>query len=125
MLSAYISYIHHTQITGAMGCKISANGLEKAIAGCSLYKYESEEDYEAYCELLQDDIKKVKKMVKFKNEGVGVVASTLGSLEALLVDSRSDADVPEEREDTRLERFDWRHNQGGRDEVHERHARRR
>ena len=31
-----------------------------------------------------EDIKKVKKKVKLKKEGVGVAASTLGSLEALL-----------------------------------------
>ena len=35
--------------------------------------------------MLDEDIKKVKKMIKLKPEGVGVAASTLGSLEALLV----------------------------------------
>lgn len=35
--------------------------------------------------MLDEDIKKVKKLIKLKKEGVGVAASTLGSLEALLV----------------------------------------
>lgn len=51
-----------------------------------MYKYENDEDLAEYEDLLSDDIKRVKKMVKFKSEGVGVVASTLGSLEALLVE---------------------------------------
>ncbi len=38
-----------------------------------------------YLELLNKDIDKVKKNVKLKKVGVGVAASTLGSLEALLV----------------------------------------
>lgn len=53
-----------------------------------MYKYDTEEELAEYEDLLSDDIKRVKKMVKFKSEGVGVVASTLGSLEALLVGIR-------------------------------------
>lgn len=68
-----------------MGCKIAAPGLEKAIAGTSMYKYQSDDELPDIHELLADDIDRVRKMVKFKHEGVGVVASTLGSLEALLV----------------------------------------
>ena len=50
-----------------------------------MYKYEDDDELEGLHDLLSDDIDRVRKMVKFKNEGVGVIASTLGSLEALLV----------------------------------------
>lgn len=68
-----------------MGCKIAAAGLEKAIAGSSMFRYETEEELEEYKEVLYEDVARVRKMVKFKSEGVAVIASTLGSLEALLV----------------------------------------
>lgn len=61
------------------------NNLETALAGSSIYKYETEEEAEKYKEELNSDIKNIKKKFKLKKEGVGVAASTLGSLEALLV----------------------------------------
>jgi len=78
-------YIHHKTCRGAMGVKISAPGLETAIAGSAVYKYTTEEELEEYKEELKGDIKRVRKTVKLVNEGVCVAASTLGSLEALLV----------------------------------------
>lgn len=78
-------YIHHDRIVGSMGVKISANNLETALAGSSVYKYETEQQLAEFKEILNKDIKKVKKNVKLKPVGVGVAASTLGSLEALLV----------------------------------------
>ena len=77
-------YLHHKRIEGASGIKIMATGLEKALAGSSIYKYKTEEELEEYSNLLNEDIKKIKKKVKLSKEGVGVAASTLGSLEALL-----------------------------------------
>ena len=77
-------YLHHKRVEGSIGIKIMAQGLEEALAGTSIYKYETEEEYNEYCAYLKDDIKKVKKSIKLKKEGVGVAASTLGSLEALL-----------------------------------------
>ena len=68
-----------------MGVKLMCNNLETALAGSSLYKYETEEELEKYKDFLLQDIKSIKKSVKLKKEGVGVAASTLGSLEALLV----------------------------------------
>jgi translation initiation factor 5B len=68
-----------------MGVKISANYLETALAGSPVFKYETDEELESYKEILNKDIKKIKKNVKLKPMGVGVAASTLGSLEALLV----------------------------------------
>lgn len=78
-------YLHHKVVVGSIGIKLLSQGLETAIAGCSIYRYENEDELEAYKLLLDRDIKKVKKKIKLKKEGVGVAASTLGSLEALLV----------------------------------------
>lgn len=78
-------YLHHETINGSMGVKISANFLETALAGSPVFKYQTEEELEQYKEILNKDIKKIKKNVKLKPIGVGVAASTLGSLEALLV----------------------------------------
>jgi len=77
-------YIHHKAIGGAMGIKISANDLDKALAGSELYIIRKEEDEEMYREMLEEEIRKVKKSIKLVDEGVLVAASTLGSLEALL-----------------------------------------
>jgi translation initiation factor IF-2 len=68
-----------------MGVKIYANNLETALAGSPVFKYETEEELAHFKEILNKDIKKIKKNVKLKPIGVGVAASTLGSLEALLV----------------------------------------
>lgn len=77
-------YLHHKRIEGAIGVKIMATGLEQALAGSSVYKYKTDEELEEYSNMLNEDIKKIKKKVKLSKEGVGVAASTLGSLEALL-----------------------------------------
>lgn len=78
-------YLHHQLVKGSMGVKLNCIGLEKALAGSSIYKLNDESQKSDYIQLLDEDIKKVKKMIKLKKEGVGVAASTLGSLEALLV----------------------------------------
>ena len=78
-------YLNHKAVVGSIGVKLLAQGLETALAGCSIYKYEDEEELDAYKMLLAKDIKKIKKKIKLKKEGVAVAASTLGSLEALLV----------------------------------------
>lgn len=108
-----------------MGCKISAPGLEKAIAGTSMYKYNSDDELPDIHELLADDISRVRKMVKFKNEGVGVIASTLGSLEALLVGDSLMIDFLEDGENSCVERVYRRHQQGRCHEVAKRHPHRR
>ena len=77
-------FLHHKSVEGSMGIKLMCQGLERALAGSSLYKIKSAEEKEEFSVFLQDDIKKIKKKVKLKKEGVGVAASTLGSLEALL-----------------------------------------
>ena len=49
-------YVHHQSIRGSMGIKISAPGLENAMAGSELYKAESEEDIENYKAQIADDL---------------------------------------------------------------------
>lgn len=80
-------YVHHKQIQAAMGVKIAANGLEDAVAGTSLFVAgpEVEEDeLEDLKEEVMADMSSIFKSVDRNGEGVYVVASTLGSLEALL-----------------------------------------
>jgi translation initiation factor 5B len=78
-------YIHHESIKGSMGIKISAPGLENAMAGSELYKAENEEDVENYKAQIADDLVDIMdKYVDKTAHGVCVQASTIGSLEALL-----------------------------------------
>lgn len=78
-------YIHHKEIKGAMGIKISAPGLEQAIAGAELIKAKGPAEIANAKEEIESSIIDI--MDKFVNKnvpGVCVQASTLGSLEALL-----------------------------------------
>ncbi len=80
-------YINHPKISTSMGIKICANGLELAAAGCSLRVCNNPDDLEEvkddvdteYLEMLEDNVSYEK-----SDLGVYVMASTLGSLEALL-----------------------------------------
>ena len=68
-----------------MGIKISANGLENAIAGSELFRANNEEEEEMYKSQIADDLVDIMdKYVDKTKSGVCVQASTLGSLEALL-----------------------------------------
>jgi translation initiation factor 5B len=49
-------YIHHESIKGSMGIKISAPGLDNAMAGSELYKAENEEAIEEYKAQIADDL---------------------------------------------------------------------
>merc|ERR1719458_851639 len=53
-----------------MGLKLMAPGLETAIAGAAVYKYDSDEELDVYKDELKSDIKRVRKIVKLVNEGV-------------------------------------------------------
>jgi translation initiation factor 5B len=78
-------YMHHQSIHGSMGIKISANGLEHAIAGSELFRANNEEEVQTYKEQIADDLVDIMdKYVDKTSSGVCVQASTLGSLEALL-----------------------------------------
>ncbi|KAJ1726558.1 eukaryotic translation initiation factor 5B [Coemansia biformis] len=78
------AYVHHKSIKAAMGIKICAPDLEKAIAGSRLLVVGPDDDEESLMEEVMSDIATLHKMVKKSPRGVWVQASTLGSLEALL-----------------------------------------
>uniref|UniRef100_A0A1D1XVZ2 Eukaryotic translation initiation factor 5B n=1 Tax=Anthurium amnicola TaxID=1678845 RepID=A0A1D1XVZ2_9ARAE len=78
------SYLHHKEIKAAQGVKLTAQGLENAIAGTALYVVGPEDDLEAVTEAAMQDMNNVMSRIDKSGEGVCVQASTLGSLEALL-----------------------------------------
>jgi len=88
-------YIHHNEIKGSMGIKISAPELENALAGSELYRSRNDEETQDYVEQIQDDICDIlDQYVDRTSDGVCVQASTLGSLEALLEFLKKDAKIP-------------------------------
>ncbi|KAL8487024.1 hypothetical protein ACS0TY_023646 [Phlomoides rotata] len=78
------TYLHYKEIKAAQGIKITAQGLEHAIAGASLYVVGPHDDLEEIKESAMEDMKSMMSRIDKSGEGVYVQASTLGSLEALL-----------------------------------------
>ncbi|PVU87871.1 hypothetical protein BB559_005842 [Furculomyces boomerangus] len=78
------AYVHHKSIKAAMGVKISAPGLEKAIAGSRLMVVGPEDDEEELMDEVMSDLTSLQDNIDKSGKGVWVQASTLGSLEALL-----------------------------------------
>jgi translation initiation factor 5B len=78
-------YVYHSKIRGAMGIKISATGLELAVAGSAVYKCDNEDQIESALDCINNDLKyTLDNLVEAKDEGVVVQTSSIGSLEALL-----------------------------------------
>lgn len=78
-------YIHHEKLKGSIGIKISAPGMEDALAGTELIKCSNEAEIEEAKAQIESDIQDIfDKYVDRTQEGVCVQASTVGSLEALL-----------------------------------------
>ena len=81
-------YLHHQSVDGAMGIKICANNLEGVVAGsaCLVPYADVPYDLEVLKEEVMGDLNKLAKAASEVNGGIGVyaIASTLGSLEALL-----------------------------------------
>jgi translation initiation factor 5B len=77
-------YVHNKQVKAALGVKICATDLEKAIAGSHLMVIKSGDDEEAIKEQVMGDLQDMLNSVDKSGQGVCVQASTLGSLEALL-----------------------------------------
>jgi translation initiation factor 5B len=77
-------YIHHKSIKGAIGVKIVAPDIGKAIAGTPLLVIGPEDDADDVKEDCQSDISGIQKALSVDSKGVIVHASTLGAMEALL-----------------------------------------
>ena len=77
-------YVHNKQAKAALGVKICATELEKAIAGSHLMVIKPGDDEEAIKEQVMEDLQDLLNSVDKSGQGVCVQASTLGSLEALL-----------------------------------------
>ncbi|EPX74704.1 translation initiation factor IF2 [Schizosaccharomyces octosporus yFS286] len=78
------AYVHHKEIRAAMGVKICANDLDKAVAGSRLLVAGPEDDEEDLADELMGDLEDLLGSIDTSGVGVSVQASTLGSLEALL-----------------------------------------
>lgn len=77
-------YVHHHEVKAALGVKIAANDLEKAVAGSRLLVVHEGDDEAAMKDEVMDDLTGLLDSVDPTGRGVVVQASTLGSLEALL-----------------------------------------
>lgn len=66
-------YIHHQKIKGAMGIKISAPGLDSALAGSELFKCTNEQEIEEAKEQIEGDLNDImEKYVDKTSDGVCV-----------------------------------------------------
>lgn len=77
-------YVHNKVVKAALGVKICAPDLDKAIAGSHLIVIKPGDDEEAIKEQVMEDLEDMLNSVDKSGQGVCVQASTLGSLEALL-----------------------------------------
>ncbi|CEJ80305.1 Putative Eukaryotic translation initiation factor 5b [[Torrubiella] hemipterigena] len=77
-------YVHNKEVKAALGVKISAPGLEGAIAGSRLMVVGPDDDEEDIEDEVESDLVSLMSRVEKSGRGVSVQASTLGSLEALL-----------------------------------------
>ncbi|CEP64848.1 translation initiation factor eIF5B LALA0_S14e00650g [Lachancea lanzarotensis] len=86
-------YVHHKEVKAALGVKIAANDLEKAVSGSRLLVVGPDDDEEDMMDDVMDDLTGLLDSVDTSGRGVVVQASTLGSLEALL-DFLKDMKIP-------------------------------
>jgi translation initiation factor 5B len=77
-------FVHHKAIAAAMGVRISAPGLEGAVAGTPLLRREKEDSLEELKSTVMEDLREVMSDISTSGKGVHVQASTLGALEALM-----------------------------------------
>ncbi|KAL1900012.1 eukaryotic translation initiation factor 5B [Ceratocystis pirilliformis] len=87
------SYVHNKEVKAAMGVKISAPGLEGAIAGSRLLVVGPDDEEDDLIDEVESDLATLFSRVETTGRGVSVQASTLGSLEALL-DFLKDCKIP-------------------------------
>jgi translation initiation factor 5B len=77
-------WVRNKEMRGAIGIKISAPGLEKALAGSQMMVRRGGDDLDDLCDEVMGDFSSIVQSVDRSGRGVLVQASTLGSLEALL-----------------------------------------
>ncbi|KAI6099153.1 hypothetical protein F5141DRAFT_1066724 [Pisolithus sp. B1] len=77
-------YVHHREVKAALGVKLVAPDLEKAIAGSRLLVVGPDEDEDDLRDEVMSDLTSLLNSIDKSGRGVCVQASTLGSLEALL-----------------------------------------
>eukprot|EP00163_Fabomonas_tropica_P003311 TRINITY_DN127_c1_g4_i1.p1 TRINITY_DN127_c1_g4~~TRINITY_DN127_c1_g4_i1.p1 ORF type:complete len:1142 (+),score=539.41 TRINITY_DN127_c1_g4_i1:364-3789(+) len=77
-------YVHHKEVVASLGIKIAAHNMEKVIAGSQLLVAHPEDDIEDLKLEVMSDLDNLMKNITKQDRGVYVMASTLGSLEALL-----------------------------------------
>jgi translation initiation factor 5B len=77
-----VKFISVPEVQAAAGIRISAAGLDDALAGSSLYVASSYEEAKEIAEKLKGEVKEL--IFKGENLGVIVKADTLGTIEALL-----------------------------------------
>ncbi|KAF5025461.1 hypothetical protein F66182_2437 [Fusarium sp. NRRL 66182] len=87
------AYVHNKEVKAALGVKISAPGLEGAIAGSRLMVVGPDDDEDDIEDEVESDLALLFNRVEKSGRGVSVQASTLGSLEALL-DFLKDCKIP-------------------------------
>ncbi|KAI0687291.1 hypothetical protein C8Q76DRAFT_686384 [Earliella scabrosa] len=78
------AYVHHKEVKAALGVKIVAPDLEKAIAGSRLLVCGPDDDEDDLMDEVMSDLTTLLNSIDKSGRGVCVQASTLGSLEALL-----------------------------------------
>ncbi|WZZ33852.1 hypothetical protein YC2023_017253 [Brassica napus] len=65
------TYVHHKEIKAAQGIKITAQGLEHAIAGTALHVIGPDDDIEAIKEQAMEDMESVLSRIDKSGEGIG------------------------------------------------------
>lgn len=78
------AYVHHKEVKAALGVKVVAPDLEKAIAGSRLLVVGPDDDEDDLRDEVMSDLTSLLNSIDKSGRGVCVQASTLGSLEALL-----------------------------------------
>jgi translation initiation factor 5B len=87
-------FVHHRQLTGAIGLKIAATDIAKAVAGTPILVVQEGDDIEDVKDDVQSDLSSVMKSLATDAQGVMVHCSTLGALEALLQFLREECKPP-------------------------------
>ena len=77
-------YLSHKSIMASIGVKVCAPGLENALAGSQLHVAYDPEEVEVLKDKVEEDFESVMASFERQDTGAYVVASTVGSLEALV-----------------------------------------